>query len=62
MLYFNIANCVQSFDHSFIPARLLFYCTYGTNLDFNDLFCNYDLAEIINAVRTILPAVLTIFG
>ncbi|KAI4841885.1 hypothetical protein E4T44_07626 [Aureobasidium sp. EXF-8845] len=40
---------MKKFDDSFIPARLLFYCTYGTNLDFDNLFCDFELAETIIA-------------
>ncbi|THX66866.1 hypothetical protein D6D05_10082 [Aureobasidium pullulans] len=32
---------------SFMPARILFYCTYGTDLNFDVLFSNHDLGIIL---------------
>jgi hypothetical protein len=37
-------------EDEFLASRLLFLCTYDTNLDFDGLFAHDQLADIINSV------------
>ena len=49
-MYYLTYKQTDNRDDEFLTSRLLFLCTYETDLDFRDIFAKHHLAESLNAV------------